>query len=101
MRPITAAFWAAFLLELCMPRTLNAATLLLNASTEQTRLLPYDDARPNYVLKPGDKIIGTLTVGRGHCGPDVHIGQAWTMAQVEGAQMARSLYRRGRSSEGA
>jgi len=26
----------------------------------------YDDARPNYVLKPGDKIIGTLTIGYGH-----------------------------------
>lgn len=26
----------------------------------------YDDARPNYDLKPGDKIIGTLTIGYGH-----------------------------------
>ena len=26
----------------------------------------YDDARPNYVLKPEDKIIGTLTIGYGH-----------------------------------
>jgi len=26
----------------------------------------YDDARPDYVLKPGDKIIGTLTIGYGH-----------------------------------
>jgi len=26
----------------------------------------YDDARPDYVLQPGDKIIGTLTIGYGH-----------------------------------
>lgn len=26
----------------------------------------YDDARPEYDLKPGDKILGTLTIGYGH-----------------------------------
>lgn len=26
----------------------------------------YDDKRPDYVLKPGDKILGTLTIGYGH-----------------------------------
>lgn len=26
----------------------------------------YDDARPEYNLKPGDKILGTLTIGYGH-----------------------------------
>lgn len=71
-----------------MPRPLNAATLTLNASTEQTRLVPYDDARPDYVLKPGDKIIGTLTVARGHTGPDVHIGEAWTMERVLATQIS-------------
>jgi lysozyme len=88
VRPLTATFLVALLLELLMPRTLNAATLLLNASTEQTRLVPYDDARPNYVLKPGDKIIGTLTVGRGHTGPDVHIGDTWTMERVLATQIS-------------
>jgi lysozyme len=28
----------------------------------------YDDARPDYILQPGDKAIGTLTAGRGHTG---------------------------------
>ena len=60
MRLHYVALLIALFLEVAMPRTLNAATLLLNASTEQTRLMPYDDARPNYVLKPGDKVIGTL-----------------------------------------
>ena len=70
-----------------MPRTLDAATLRLNSSTETCRLVPYDDARPDYVLKPGDKIIGHLTVGYGHCGPDVHIGFVWTQAQADAAQI--------------
>lgn len=51
--------------------------------SEGCRLVAYDDARPNYVLKPGDLIIGTLTIGRGHTGPEVHIGLTWTQAQAD------------------
>jgi lysozyme len=44
--------------------------------------LAYDDARPNYVLKAGDKILGTLSNGYGHTGPDVFIGQVATEVQI-------------------
>jgi lysozyme len=47
----------------------------LTESFESKRNTAYDDARPNYVLQPDDTIIGTLTIGYGHTGPDVFIGQ--------------------------
>ena len=50
----------------------------LTESFETKRNIAYDDARPNYVLQPGDKILGTLTIGYGHTGPDVFIGQTIT-----------------------
>jgi lysozyme len=87
MRPLRVAALVALFLELSMLRTLNAATLRLNSSTETCRLVAYDDARPDYSLKPGDKIIGTLTLGFGHTGPDVHIGTTWTQARADAAQM--------------
>lgn len=34
----------------------------------------YDDHAPRKTLKPGDTIIGELTIGYGHTGPDVTIG---------------------------
>lgn len=46
-------------------------------------LVAYDDARPEYVLKPGDTIEGTLTIGRGHTGKDVHIGLMWTQEHAD------------------
>jgi lysozyme len=65
-----------------MPRTVNAAGVKLVETFEQKRKLAYDDARPNYKLKPGDNILGTLTNGYGHTGPDVFIGQVVDDAQV-------------------
>lgn len=35
---------------------------------ERCILRVYDDARPDYILMPNDKVIGTLTAGRGHTG---------------------------------
>ena len=70
-----------------MARTLNAATLLLNASTETCRHLAYDDARPRYALKRDDRVLGTLSIGYGHTGADVHIGLVWTQAQADAAQI--------------
>ena len=60
----------------------NDCVLLVKAS-EGTRYVPYDDARPDYELKPGDKIVGTLTCGVGHTGPDVKIGEVWDQARVD------------------
>lgn len=56
-------------------RQINEAGEALLKSFEQKRLVPYDDARPDYVLRPGDKVLGTLTNGWGHTGPDVVIGE--------------------------
>jgi len=50
---------------------------------ESCRLLAYDDKRPDYVLKPGDAVLGTLTIGWGHTGPEVHIGLVWTQQQAD------------------
>ncbi len=41
----------------------------------------YDDFAPKKILQPGDKVRGTLTIGYGHTGPDVFIGQEITEAQ--------------------
>jgi lysozyme len=62
----------------------------LAASFEGCGLLAYDDARPDYTLRPGDEIEGTLTIGRGHTGPDVHIDLVWTQEQAD-AQFAQDL----------
>lgn len=56
---------------------------------ESCRLLAYDDARPDYVLQPGDEILGTLTIGWGYTGPDVHIGLTWSQAQADAELLAR------------
>lgn len=45
----------------------------------------YDDFRPNHPLKAGDKVLGTLTIGYGHTGPDVKIGQI--ISQSEGDRL--------------
>ena len=49
------------------------------ANCEGCVLRVYDDARPNYILKPGDKVIGTLTAGWGHTGPELKIGMEVTL----------------------
>lgn len=63
-------------------RQVNDAGLKLLETFEQRRYLAYDDARPNYKLEAGNPILGTLTNGVGHTGPDVHIGQIVDDAQV-------------------
>lgn len=49
---------------------------------ERCVLRVYDDARPNYVLQPTDKPIGTLTAGRGHTG-FVFIGDPVSQARAD------------------
>lgn len=48
---------------------------------EGFKALAYDDARPNYVLSQGDKILGTLTIGYGHT-LNVSIGQKLNESQA-------------------
>lgn len=43
----------------------------------------YDDAQPKMVLRPGDKVRGTLTGGYGHTSPELHIGMAVDKAQAD------------------
>ena len=62
--------------------TYSSNGLHLTEGFETKRLLAYDDKRPNYVLQPGDTILGTLTNGYGHTGPDVFIGQIVTDDQI-------------------
>lgn len=64
-------------------RTINAAGLALVKEFEGLRLVAYDDLAPNRTLKKGDAVAGTLTIGHGHTGPDVHVGQRITAAQAE------------------
>ena len=62
----------------------------LAAESEGCILRAYDDARPDHILQPGDTVMGALTIGRGHTGPDVHIGLEWTQEQAN-AQLAADL----------
>lgn len=57
--------------------------LKLTEGFEGKRNLAYDDARPNYVLKAGDTLVGILTIAYGHTGKDVFIGQTVTDAEAE------------------
>lgn len=66
-----------------MARKINRAGLELIKSFEGLRLVAYDDLEPKRKLKPGDKLKGTLTIGHGHTGPDVFIGQKITAAEAE------------------
>jgi lysozyme len=50
----------------------------------------YDDLRPHAMLRPGDDPLGTLTVGYGHTGPDVHVGMTVTAERAE-AWLAEDL----------
>lgn len=40
--------------------------IIIIQGEEEYRAEAYDDKRPDYKLKPGDKILGTLTIGYGH-----------------------------------
>lgn len=62
---------------------INSLGLRLIQEFEGLRLVAYDDLAPNKVLKPGDAIKGTLTIGHGHTGPDVVIGLEITEAEAE------------------
>jgi len=64
-------------------RRINAAGLSLVRDFEGCRLVAYDDLDPDRVLRPGDRLRGTLTIGHGHTGPDVQIGQRITAEQAE------------------
>ena len=55
----------------------------LTEQFEACRLVAYDDARPTYLLKPGDRVLGTLSIGYGHTGPDVYIGQTITQGEAD------------------
>lgn len=59
-------------------RKINAAGLALVRDFEGCRLVAYDDLDPDRVLQRGDRLRGTLTIGHGHTGPDVCIGQRIT-----------------------
>lgn len=63
--------------------TPSQACIDLVKEFEGCRLTAYDDAQPNKVLVAGDAILGTLTIGYGHTGPDVVIGQVWTQADAD------------------
>lgn len=47
----------------------------LTIPSEGLRLKAYDDAQPNKILKIPSDVIGNLTIGYGHTGTDVFIGQ--------------------------
>jgi lysozyme len=64
-------------------RKINAAGLALVRAFEGCRLLAYDDLDPDRALAPGDRLKGTLTIGHGHTGPEVFIGQRITAAEAE------------------
>ncbi len=66
-----------------VPRAINAAGLALVKEFEGLRLVAYDDLQPGRRLKAGDRILGTLTIGHGHTGADVFIGQRLSAAQAE------------------
>lgn len=55
----------------------------LTKGFERCILRAYDDQRPDYILELGDQILGTLTIGWGHTGPDVYIGLTWTQDQAD------------------
>lgn len=52
-------------------------------SHEGFRAKAYDDLRPGLDIGPGAEVIGTLTIGYGHTGPDVKLGQVIDREQAE------------------
>lgn len=67
---------------------LSAQGLTVLKDHERCVLHTYDDKQPRKALKPGDKILGTLTNGWGHTGPDVKIGQKLTQAEADATLIA-------------
>ena len=66
-------------------RKTSAAGLALVREFEGCRLVAYDDLDPDRVLQRGDRLRGTLTIGHGHTGPDVFIGQRIEAEEAERA----------------
>lgn len=68
-----------------MTRRIDSGSRKKLQDWEDLVLYSYDDADPNRVkkwIKPGDKVMGTLTIGFGHTGPDVLPGQRITIAEA-------------------
>jgi lysozyme len=61
---------------------LNAAGMQLLEESEGCVLYAYDDANDRKI-EPGDPIEGTLTIGYGHTGPDVHPGMAINQTEAD------------------
>ena len=73
-----------------MARLLGATGIALLKGVETLRLRAYDDLRPNHVLVEGDEVLGKLTNGYGHTGPDVFIGQEIDEEQADNWLLADS-----------
>ncbi len=58
------------------------AGLALIKTWEGCRLMAYDDAN-QHVVKPGEPVLGTLTIGYGHTGADVFPGLHWTQDHAD------------------
>jgi GH24 family phage-related lysozyme (muramidase) len=63
---------------------MNDAGFALLRNWEGCILFAYDDANDRRV-NPGDRILGTLTIGYGHTGTDVFPGLMWSQEQAETA----------------
>ncbi|WP_084139914.1 lysozyme [Flavobacterium filum] len=64
-----------------MKTTQNGIQLLKNH--EGLRLRAYDDLQPNLTITSASQIKGILTIGYGHTGTDVYVGQTITEAKAE------------------
>lgn len=64
-----------------MPRETCAEGIALIREFEGLRLLAYDDMQPSKRLQPGDKVVGTLTIGVGRT-RGVEIGDTCTEEQA-------------------
>lgn len=66
------------------PRKINQATRDMIGAEEGRVFFAYDDAvSPPRPARASDKIKGTLTIGSGHTGPDVFVGQTVTAVQLD------------------
>lgn len=67
-----------------MVRRVSDEGIQLIKQWEGLRLFAYDDKGVPYnAIKPGDEVIGVLTIGYGHTGPDVYPGQVITEARAD------------------
>lgn len=67
-----------------MTRAVTAEVRSLIEKWEGCPLYAYDDAAyPTRAARSGDRIKGTLTIGAGHTGPDVHVSMTISQAQAD------------------